>query len=159
MRKHKPIKEKPPEKSRVFSAAEILAYIKTQEPMTPFEVDKYSVRPGIYEPAYNRMNPYEARLARFLISKGLSVYREIPLSTNGANADFYIFNPKSGKGKLVEVTLIYDNHPQGMKLPSRKTRARKKRQLRVLEKTSIPFVILHKEQLTNIRRFQIKDLF
>lgn len=143
----------------VFSKKEILNYIETAIPLTSESIDKYSEPPGLYEPAYNHMNSYEKEVALLFMSKGLLVYREIPIGSNGSTADFYVYNPKSKRGKLVEVTLIQQSYKPGEKKPSIKTRKRKSRQLVLLKATGMPFVILYKENLNSIRKRLNTDLF
>jgi hypothetical protein len=142
-----------------YTRDEIFAFITGMPALTISGINKYSQHPSLYEPAYNPMNAYEKSVALLLISKGLMVYREIPIGTNGSNADFYVYNPKSKKGKLVEVTLIKKAYKPREKLPSHKTRKRKSNQLLLLKATGMPFVVLYKENLESIRKYVDLHLF
>ncbi|GIK83992.1 MAG: hypothetical protein BroJett025_06140 [Patescibacteria group bacterium] len=144
---------------QVYTSEEILRYISQMKPLTKASIAKYSQAPSLYEPAYNTMNEYERGVAQLFIEKGLLVYREVPIGTNGSTADFYVYNPRSKKGKLVEVTLIQQVYNPGDRQPSHKTRKRKGRQLVLLNATGMPFVVLYKENLESIRKRLNRNLF
>lgn len=147
------------EQGGAYSKSEILQYVQKSKPLTLSDLQKYTKLPSLYEKPYTVMNEYEKGIAELLLKRGLVVYREIPIGESGSSADFYVYNPKSKKGKLVEVTLIKRYYKAGDKLPSIKTKNRKDRQLELLQATGMPFVVLYQENLVSIRKYFDKHLF
>lgn len=147
------------EQVRVFSENEILAYIQTQKSLTVADIASQNRWvTGEHNRTFQSMNTYERAFAKILIKKGLKVYREIPIADNGSTADFYVYNPRSKRGKLVEVTLLQKEYKKGDKKPSIKTIRRKDRQIETLEATGMTYVVLYKENFRAIRK-TVTNLF
>jgi len=111
------------------------------------------------------MNSYEFKFASYLVNdKKLLVFREPKIENCLHVPDFYIFNTLSNSGRLVELTL-YDSNFIGYKDSKRsyqeikKSIRRKQEQVNEIKSCGIPYVILYREQLENIRQGCIKDLF
>lgn len=141
-----------------YTKEEILSYISKLMPLTLVSIERYSKLPGLYEPPYNYMTSHEKKVALLLLSKGLVIYREIPIGKNGSTADFYVYNPRSKSGKLVEVTLMKKSYRPKEKKPSYKTKKRKENQLDLLKATGMPFVVLYREEFESIDRFLSTNL-
>jgi hypothetical protein len=103
------------------------------------------------------MTSNEQAFASLVMSKGRVVYREPMFEDCDCVADFYIFNPHTGRGKVVEITLMSE-HPSRRKY-SRKTINRKARQREELLSTGVPVVFLYLEHQKKIRRLCCEDLF
>ena len=107
------------------------------------------------------MHTEEKHFAELLLSKNLIVYREPFFPDFESNIDFFVFNPNNGNGKLVEITQL-SKDPSKFKCGKGKKRAerskqkkktleRKERQITNLKGCGIPYVILYKEEMKNIR--------
>ena len=107
-------------------------------------------------PAYG-MNSYERRFLELLIERGMVVYRNPCIHGTDCFPDFFVFNPRSMRGKLVELTLLYENGGNGNS--DRKTKLRKERQRQNIEESGIPFVFLYREHLERIRESCCENLF
>lgn len=105
----------------------------------------------------NGMVDYERRFLQFLLERELVIFREPSFEGMDFNPDFFVWNPKAQRGKIVEITFISEQ--EGFMHVSRKTRARKKRQLVSLENCGVPFVILYREHLKNISKYSYPNLF
>lgn len=101
------------------------------------------------------MNSYEKEFVKLLHSRGMIVFREPMIESIDCKPDFFIFNPYTQKGKIVEITLCEKNYSNG----NRDTVKRKRRQAEKLEQTGIPYVILYRENLERIRRTCCENLF
>jgi hypothetical protein len=116
-------------------------------------------QPLTYEDIINsvgcEMNSYEKKFALLMIQLGFVVYREIDIDGFGRTADFFVINPFSRQGMLIELTLM-DDKETGV---GRKTKLRKERQVKALEGRGIPYVILYREDLNVIRHFLDPNLF
>jgi hypothetical protein len=113
----------------------------------------------------NGMNSYEFKFASYLVNdKNLLVFREPKIDSCLHIPDFYVFNTLSNSGKLVELTL-YDSDFTGCRNSKRsyqevkKSIKRKQEQIDEIKGCGIPYVILYREQLENIRQRCIKNLF
>ncbi len=113
----------------------------------------------------NGMNSYEFKFASYLVNdKNLLVFREPKIDSCLHIPDFYIFNPSAYTGKIVELTL-YDSSYSGYKSRKKsyqevkKSIKRKQAQIDEIKGCGIPYVILYREQLENIRRECITGLF
>ena len=113
----------------------------------------------------NGMNSYEFKFASYLVSdKNLLVFREPKIDSCLHIPDFYIFNTLSNRGKLVELTL-YDSNFTGCRDGKRsyqeikKSIRRKQEQIDEIKRCGIPYVILYREHLENVRRECITGLF
>lgn len=96
-----------------------------------------------------RMNSEEKQFAKLLLSRDMIVYREPRIELCDSIPDFFVYNPRTTNGKLVEITL--SKMETGDK--------RKRRQIRNLELCGIPFVILFREQMERIRKYSWHKLF
>lgn len=89
-----------------------------------------------------RMNYEEREFAHLLLTRDLVVYREPEIRDCNRIPDFFVFNPRHGNGKLVEITLS-----------SCMTRDKRKRgQIKDLSMCGIPLVVLYKEQMESIKK-------
>lgn len=95
------------------------------------------------------MNSNERQFAKLLLSKDMVVYREPRIQLCDSVPDFFVYNPRTFNGKLVEITLS----------PMRTNDDRKRRQIRNLELCGIPFVVLFREHMQNIRQYCWNELF
>lgn len=93
----------------------------------------------------NQFSPHEREYARMMIRLGFKVYREPEIKDCNNLPDFYIVEPISDFGVLVEIT----------KSSKYSLSERKKRQIKNLEEISrfynIPFVALFKEDLDMLK--------
>ncbi len=117
------------------------------------------------------MNYEERQFAKLLLSKGMIVYREPEIELCDSIPDFFVYNPRSCNGKLVEITLAYmqkEKKQEGGQRKARKNRKkeqmkasknRKNRQKENLNLSGIPSVVLYREQMENIRRYCCNKLF
>lgn len=96
-----------------------------------------------------RMNSNEKQFAKLLLSRDLLVYREPKIEFCDRIPDFFVYNPRTYNGKLVEITLS----------KSETSDKRKRRQIHNLELCGIPFVILFREHMEKIRQYCWGDLF
>lgn len=101
------------------------------------------------------MNSYEKEFAKLLHSRGMVVFREPIIEGVDCKPDFFVFNPFTYGGKIVELTLCDKEFKNG----KRDTIKRKKRQAERLEQIGIPYVILYRENLERIRRTCCENLF
>ncbi len=110
------------------------------------------------------MNSYEFKFASFFHKEGYSIFREPYIFGCSHLPDFFMYNPLINAGKLVELTM-YNREFTNCNVNRRprnevkKTIERKKGQLGELERCNIPFVVLYREDLEQIRRRYIPDLF
>ena len=95
------------------------------------------------------MNKNEREFARLLIRRNFLVYREPEIRDCNRIPDFFVLNPRSGVGKLVEITLFFSDSIDN----------RKRQQIAELESCGIPFVVLYREQMENIKRYVWRNLF
>ena len=103
------------------------------------------------------MHPVEREFATLLLTRGFIVFREPTILDCEHIPDFFIFNRRSQSGKLVEITLLKEDLTNGH--IGRKTKKRKERQLEALQECGVPFVVLYREQMENIRANCWEDLF
>ena len=103
------------------------------------------------------MNDYEGRFLELLIDRGMIVYREPYIEDLDCVPDFFVFNPRTMTGKIVEITLLYENRGNGNS--DRKTRLRKQRQKERIEESGIPAIFLYREHLERIRESCCENLF
>jgi len=111
------------------------------------------------------MNSYEFKFASYLVSNSaLLIFREPKIEGCFHIPDFYVFNTLSNSGRLVELTL-YDSNYTGYRNSRRsyqetkKSIKRKQEQIEEIKGCGIPYVILYRQQLENIRQRCIKNLF
>lgn len=103
------------------------------------------------------MNSYEKRFSNILQSRGLCVFREPIIDGVSHIPDFFVYNPRSYQGKLVELTLFdkefkhYNSTESSIK--------RKKRQIQEFNTCGIPFVAIYRENLESIRSHCDMHLF
>jgi len=100
------------------------------------------------------MNSYEKRFLEYLIESGYVVFREPLIEDVDCIPDFFVYNPESGRGQIMEITLMRENGSS-----DRKTKLRKERQEESIRNCGIPYVILYREHLERIRNEDCKDLF
>jgi len=104
----------------------------------------------------------ERLFAQECISRGHHVFPKIPV--NGSLIDFYVVNRKKqfNQGKLVEVTIHEENilhqrnviiNKKGRKVlrPS-KNGWRKKRQINAMRDSDVPYTVMWRQELENIKR-------
>ncbi len=110
------------------------------------------------------MNSCEREFVYLLQSRGLVVFRE-PLIKDidctqdiDCIPDFFVYNPKTGNGKIVEITMMKENG-KAYNNKERKTKARKKRQRESIERSGIPSVHLYREHLERVRKSCCDSLF
>lgn len=101
------------------------------------------------------MHTYEAKFLDLLLERELVVFREPLIEGVDCMPDFFVYNPKSGTGKLVEITLMKKNGNG----TDRRTKQRKERQQDNIAQSGIPYVILHREELEKVRDYCRFDLF
>jgi len=104
---------------------------------------------------FENIHPVELLFAEALHERGLFIYREPEVLEMSHIPDFYVYNPFAHSGKLVEITLMNKDGVGAC----RKTRLRKERQLEDLYNCGIPFTILHRKELENVRRYCYDGLF
>jgi len=105
---------------------------------------------------FSGMNTYEARFVDILLERDLVVFREPLIADLDCVPDFFVYNPRSGSGKLVEITLMPRNGNGGNGF---KTKIRKARQNESLASSGIPYVVLYREELEKVRDYCRWDLF
>ncbi|MDX9739065.1 MAG: hypothetical protein RBT33_01745 [Candidatus Dojkabacteria bacterium] len=110
------------------------------------------------------MSSCEREFVYLLQSRGLVVFRE-PLIKDvdcrediDCIPDFFVYNPKTRDGKIVEITMMKENGG-AYNNKERKTKARKKRQRESIERSGIPSVYLYREHLERIRKSCCCGLF
>jgi len=114
---------------------------------------------------FDGMNSYEFKFASYLVNnKNLLVFREPKIKGCSHVPDFYIFNSSAYAGKIVELTLYdssYSVYKSGNKSQQEveKSIKRKHEQINDIKGCGIPYVILYREQLENVRRDYILNLF
>lgn len=96
-----------------------------------------------------RMSDNEREFAKLLLTRDLIVYREPTIKDCTKVPDFFVYNPRTDNGKLVEITLY----------PSTTHDERKTEQVKALAMTGIPLVVLYKEHMENIKRYCCDELF
>ncbi|OGC36422.1 hypothetical protein A2369_01400 [candidate division WS6 bacterium RIFOXYB1_FULL_33_15] len=116
-------------------------------PLLPEEVESY----------VRGMNSYEREFVKILQNRGLIVFREPELCDYDCKPDFFVYNPYIDQGKIVEVTLL--NKEFTSSNCDRKTKERKIRQFKRMEASGIPFVVMYRENLENIREYCCRNLF
>ena len=89
----------------------------------------------------------------------MEVYSQPIIEGCIAIPDFFIVNPRTGNGKLVEITLRSKDQGKGHTKRERGTYKRKLRQKEELENCGIPFLILTRENQKKIREYIWSDLF
>lgn len=110
------------------------------------------------------MNSYEFKFASYLYHNGFTVFREPEIFSCSHVPDFFIYSPFDFSGKLVELTL-YDRNYTNCNSHNRprnevkKTIQRKREQIYELEQCQIPYVVLYREELEQIRKNFIPNLF
>ena len=104
----------------------------------------------------NELKSNEREFALLLLSKGLEVYPEPVIQGCTALPDFFVVNPKTGTGKIVEITL---REKSSGKSKNRKTFLRKQRQTEELKNTGIPCIFLYRENQEKIRNYIWSKLF
>ena len=109
-----------------------------------------------FEGDYSGMNSYEAKFVNILLERDLIVFREPLIEDVDCIPDFFIYNPRSCTGKLVEITLMPKN---GKGKNGFKTKMRKARQSESLANSGIPYVVLYREHLEKVREYCCLDLF
>ncbi len=110
------------------------------------------------------MNSYEMKFAYFTYSMGLVVFREPRIDNCIHIPDFYLFNPITLSGTLVELTLYnrdFTNCNTGNRHRNevKKSIKRKQGQISELQGCGIPYIILYREELEQIRNNFINDFF
>jgi len=107
----------------------------------------------VYESGYG-MNSCEKNFLEYLIESGYVVFREPLIDDVDCIPDFFVYDPYSGRGQIVEITLMKE-----MGNGDRKTKKRKERQAERIRDSGIPYVILYREHLERIRNEDCKGLF
>lgn len=110
------------------------------------------------------MNSYEFKFASYFHHEGYSIFREPDIFGCSHLPDFFMYNPIVNDGKLVELTMYNRdftncNVSRRPRNEVKKTILRKKGQIEELESCNIPFVVLYREDLEQLRREYIPDLF
>lgn len=103
------------------------------------------------------MSSYEREFVSLLQSRGIVVFREPLIEGLNCRPDFFVYNPSTRTGKIVEVTLYDKGYSNGN--GSYKSKNRKRRQEVSLQQMGIPYVILYRENLERIRRNCCPNLF
>ena len=98
----------------------------------------------------------EREFALLLLERGFEVYHEPHIRDCLAIPDFFVINPRTGNGKLIEITLRFKSEG---KWKNRKSFFRKQRQKEALESCGIPCVILTRENQEIIRKNIWSKLF
>lgn len=88
--------------------------------------------------------------------KGFTVYSEPQIEGCIATPDFFVINPRTKKGKLLEITLMGESQKKGK---NKETFLRKQRQKEELINTGIPCIFLYRENQELIREYAWGDLF
>jgi len=133
---------------------ELIIEVSTMYPQMHVNSPLNYIEPNIY---VEGMNSYEKRFANILQTRGLYVFREPIIDGVTHIPDFFVFNPKSYQGKLVELTL-YDRDFKHYN-PNERSVKRKKRQIEEFSNCGIPFVAIYRENLESIRRYCDMYLF
>jgi len=109
------------------------------------------------------MNSYEFKFASFFHREGYSIFREPYIFGCRHLPDFFMYSPFVNEGKLVELTMYNRgftncNVNRRPRNEVKKTLQRKRNQLEEIQDCGIPYIILYREELENIRKMYIKDL-
>lgn len=125
---------------------DIVSEVNTMYPQMHISSPLKYIEPEKHVPG---MNSYEKRFANILQTRGLFVFREPIIEGVSHIPDFFVYNPRSVQGKLVEITL-YDSQFKRYPLNERSIE-RKKRQIEEFRSCGIPFVAIYRENLESIR--------
>lgn len=88
------------------------------------------------------------------------MYYEPTIDNCTAIPDFFVVNPRTGRGNILELCLRRENQGKGKCTKKElSTFKRKKRQKQALLNTGIPCIFLYREQQENIRRYTGFQLF
>jgi len=134
-----------PEQEHILENTNEYPRLKLPEPLSVEDKDRL-----------NELKTNEREFALLLLYKGFTVYPEPQIEGCLATPDFFVINPRTKKGKLLEITLMSENKRMGRK---KETFLRKQRQKEELIQTHIPCVFLYRENQELIREYAWGDLF
>ncbi len=110
------------------------------------------------------MNSYEMKFAEYLWSQNYYLFREPRIDGCNHLPDFFVYDRQTDSGLLLELTLYYKdfancNTSKKHRNEVKKSIERKRRQFDDLQNCGIPYLILYREDMEEIRRDYISDLF